>query len=232
MSKTFLFVLCLSIIVPDLSASTFFECHYDFWEYYIVGNIYYCWVQNEVNMSSTKTAFIESDHGVELNEIRQSDLKPFSKLVTLYFPCNNIEMLEVDLFIFNHKLEFIDLSNNKIQFINSGAFDRLYKLSYLSLDNNICINNSTEENADDLEEFITSAEFNCNPKLFNRLEKKLHKLYSELDKFMTIDFYKNFKSLKEELKHSKYADHPIFLKKIEKLKDIMIQKFYFKLIKY
>lgn len=73
-----------------------------------------------------------------LIEIHQSDLKVFPKLKYLYLCCNQLEVIEADLFKFNPDLELIWLHNNRIWHIHPFVFTFLHKLEILWLDGNQC----------------------------------------------------------------------------------------------
>lgn len=72
----------------------------------------------------------------QLQEIHQNDLKPFEDLDVLRITKNSLTVIEADLFRFNHKLSFIDLSSNNIVAVNSLVFDDLRMLRYLYLNEN------------------------------------------------------------------------------------------------
>lgn len=88
-----------------------------------------------------------------LEEIHQSDLKSFPKLIALLLNQNNIEILEEGLFDFNTELELIYLQRNKISQIHPYIFDHLPKLTDLSLIDNLCIDMSSR-NRNETEEII------------------------------------------------------------------------------
>lgn len=78
----------------------------------------------------------------KLTEIRQDNLKEFPELKLLAMPGNLIKVIEKNLFDFNSKLIYVNLSKNLIKIINSNAFNVLKELNFLDLFNNTCINTS------------------------------------------------------------------------------------------
>lgn len=75
----------------------------------------------------------------KLKEIRQDDLKPFSKLKYLMIDTNLLEFLEKDLFKYNKGLIYFNVNNNKIKKIDEKLFDDLKQLNFLNLLTNDCI---------------------------------------------------------------------------------------------
>lgn len=76
---------------------------------------------------------------------------PFTKLKHIDLCKNDLEELEKDLFKFNHLLQVIKASENKLKFIDVTAFEGLYQLHTLELNGNHCIWKSTGSR-DNLEE--------------------------------------------------------------------------------
>lgn len=81
-----------------------------------------------------------------LKEIRQVDLKPFTKLRHIDLFDNKIEVIEADLFKFNPELEEIWLSSNNIKIVDVTAFDGLTKLKALYMSANLCVSDSAITN--------------------------------------------------------------------------------------
>lgn len=73
-----------------------------------------------------------------LMEIHEIDLAQFSKLKLLDLSRNFLEFIEENLFKFNFDLEEIFLNNNKIQFVDSKAFENLKSLKILDFQENSC----------------------------------------------------------------------------------------------
>jgi hypothetical protein len=80
-----------------------------------------------------------------LREIRQIDLRPFTKLRHIDLYDNKIEVLEQDLFKYNRELEEIWMSNNNIKVVDMTAFDGLRKLKALYFGGNICVGESADD---------------------------------------------------------------------------------------
>lgn len=88
--------------------------------------------------------------------ITQKDLQPFVKLEHIDLSRNDLEVIERELFKFNVELVVIKISENKIKFIDATAFETLFKLHTLELNDNQCIWKSTESRDDwDEEDEIT-----------------------------------------------------------------------------
>lgn len=82
-----------------------------------------------------------------LKVITQADLKPLEKLQNLYIDNNKLTSLDDDLFAFNSKIEYINLSHNQIQSVGLTTFEPLTGLKELGLIDNVCI----DEAAGDIE---------------------------------------------------------------------------------
>ena len=76
---------------------------------------------------------------VHLEEIHQCDLQPYTKLISLDFYENEIEVIEADLFKYNPELVVVSFLNNNIFHVDSGTFDNLVNLRTLHFANNNCI---------------------------------------------------------------------------------------------
>jgi hypothetical protein len=68
-----------------------------------------------------------------VQEVHQSDLRPFTELIHLCLSDNQIKVIEPDLFRFNSKLEAVNLSYNPIAHISPRVFDGLRQINYLNL---------------------------------------------------------------------------------------------------
>lgn len=69
-----------------------------------------------------------SIYGCGLESISRSDLNGLGELVELYLKDNKLVSLPNDLLIGMTKLKWIDLSNNKIEFLNSRVFAKIKNL--------------------------------------------------------------------------------------------------------
>jgi hypothetical protein len=87
----------------------------------------------------------------KLKFITQRDLMPFTKLKHLDLNKNDLEVLEKELFKYNTELEVIKVSENKLRFIDVTAFEGLFSLHTIELNDNHCIWKATPSN-DDLDE--------------------------------------------------------------------------------
>jgi Leucine rich repeat len=100
---------------------------------------------------------------VNMAEVHQSDLKPFTKLTALSLGYNNIQVLEADLFKFNPKLAEIYLEGNKLKLVEGTAFNGLTSLNVLDLSGNLCITKSAQQR-DAVTKLIDEAKRVCNNK--------------------------------------------------------------------
>lgn len=76
---------------------------------------------------------------VELKELKRDHLKNLQMLKILDLSSNKVEYLEPNLFDSNPEMEEIDLSKNKLSKIDSQVFQKLTKLKKLNLFGNVCI---------------------------------------------------------------------------------------------
>lgn len=92
------------------------------------------------------------EHYCHLENISKENLKEFPKLEKIDLYGNNLKKIPKDLFEFNKKLKFIDLSRNDIQIIEPGTLAGLYDLEEFFMKYN-CI------------EFLPGSLFDFNKKL-------------------------------------------------------------------
>lgn len=90
----------------------------------------------ETFFSNVKALDIERSN---LMKISAKDLKPFPQLKVLGLYGNDLTSLEAGLFDFNSELVLIELSENKIEFIDDGLLENLDHLEYFYILNNPCI---------------------------------------------------------------------------------------------
>lgn len=75
----------------------------------------------------------------KLQRITKNDLKEFGdKLIKLKLAGNQLKVIEADLFEFNKNLEEIYLQRNQIIHIDLRTFDKLEKLKWLHIGENLC----------------------------------------------------------------------------------------------
>jgi Leucine-rich repeat (LRR) protein len=103
---------------------------------------------------------IAIEHG-RLKEIKQSDLRPFPKLVTVWLSNNDIEFLEDGLFAYNPELVSVNFHYNKIIHIGTQVFENLNKLRWLWLNENKCINLDAYNNQKAVREIIRQTKSKC-----------------------------------------------------------------------
>lgn len=258
-------LICLSIFSLHQYESAIINCQYELWKHEIMGDIYYCLIQNSAFLNSQETAFmdlsgnhtnscinshvkeiwfdqgvisyfptgLDSLHkdfeliymgGVQLQEINQSDLKPFKKLVTLYLPSNNLEIIDDGLFDFNPKLKYIDLRNNKIRYIYPGVFANVKNLLFLALNGNVCINKTAKQSRAAVQDLMKKIDSECRVDDIFHPHQTIEELYSDTRNYTTHEFYKRIRIFEYELKFSLFLNNPVTIKKIKLLKDMLVRK--------
>lgn len=73
-----------------------------------------------------------------LKKLSPLSLKRLPNLIVLNLANNKIRELKANIFINNLELKVVQLSHNKIEFIDSDAFYGLENLDYLDFTNNTC----------------------------------------------------------------------------------------------
>ncbi|XP_070497171.1 slit homolog 2 protein-like [Chironomus tepperi] len=259
-------------MIFDTSNAASFVCTYDYWSFTPLNNLYYCWVQNTVSISSRSTASISSASGShesgfgnkhvkaiwmsggtmqyfpsgigsvypslqaiymgsgQLKEIRQSEMKKLTDLVSLDLPANKIEVLEQGLFEHNIKLQYISLTSNKINQIGFNVFDKLTSLTYLYLGGNTCINQNADTMAD-VQKIIKLAKTNCTvdeKSLTNfayiNIMQKLDNLKEDSDSLSSDKFDDKLSDLETEIRGLKLSGYKDVEAKVQNLKTILNQK--------
>ncbi|KAG5669001.1 hypothetical protein PVAND_016904 [Polypedilum vanderplanki] len=97
----------------------------------------------------------------KLKELRQENLRAFTKLKFLDLYENQIQYLEADLFKYNPDLELVWLSNNKIKFIHESVFENLRQLRSIYLTGNDCISTSIADNPSRIKDFLELVAAQC-----------------------------------------------------------------------
>jgi hypothetical protein len=128
-----------------------------------------------------------------LKEIHQRDLKFYTKLEFLDLFCNDIEIIEDDLFRFNPNLLAISFHSNPIFHIEPKVFNGLVKLHSLSLGRNRCTDMIAKNNTQEVKDIIENIKSACNNHNYLTIENKVKKLNGNSQ---------NLKSLEVELRNS------------------------------
>lgn len=102
----------------------------------------------------------------EITEIKQSDLKMYTKLKYLAIRGNKIEYLEDDIFKYNVNLEVIDFENNDIIRIGLQVFKHLKYLRSLDLSGNPFNKIMAENNSIEVQKIIIKVKFNFYNSIF------------------------------------------------------------------
>jgi Leucine-rich repeat (LRR) protein len=145
---------------------------------------------------------------VRLKEIKQSDLRPFSKLVNLWLDYNDIEFLEDGLFAYNPELKSVNFHNNKIIHIGTQVFENLNELTSLYLSNNKCIDMYADNNQTVVKEIISQAKVKCFG--YTGIEQELQKLENSLI-YVTSEslpiFDQNLQNLQNRFRNSNFSHY-------------------------
>jgi len=157
-----------------------------------------------------------------LKEIHQSDLRDLPKLMNLYLWNSNLEIIEENLFEFNPNLESIFLPYNRISHINPNVFDNLFKLKYLYLGSNTCINMKAENNSAAVQNVIKTAQAQCTNLDYSNLEQKVKYLEIGAKILNSSDLKKELENLKNEIKNSTFPN--FFQEKLQSLNATVIEK--------
>lgn len=97
----------------------------------------------------------------KLVQVKQHDLN-YTFLEYLNLSCNKIDGLESNLFKNNKNLKYLDLHNNNIKIIGLFIFRNISDLGYVNFLNNSCISSSAS-NPSDLEIIKKWIEISCSP---------------------------------------------------------------------
>lgn len=94
-----------------------------------------------------------------LKKISQDDLKPLKHLRAFYIDYTDLEFLPQDLFRYNRNLEVLSLQQNKLKYVEDGAFNVLRSLIYFNFERNRCFSAKTfgRKNAEELLIEVTNA---------------------------------------------------------------------------
>ncbi|CAG9810076.1 unnamed protein product [Chironomus riparius] len=214
-------LLCILAILQS-SSSINLDCSFNTnFHYSIVGKVYRCEIQNDLQVSSPDDFVADStsgehwtemgDHNVtglfahskdwkfmpknvekffeniklidiiksKIQEIHQSDLKPFQKLVYCGFKDNEIQTLETGLFDYNLELELISFWNNRITQVGPNVFDHLTKLTWLYFDENPCLNMRVEDNRQGVLSMVEKVTQNCKTSNSDALKKEIEELKAQ-----------------------------------------------------
>ncbi|CAG9798741.1 unnamed protein product [Chironomus riparius] len=178
----------------------------------------YYFPQNLANVLSDRLQVIEISYG-QLKEIHQHDLSPFKDLKVLYLEKNDIEILEIGIFDYNIKLQFIYFGDNKIKHIGTGVFTKLSQLTHLNLFKNDCIDKNSENNKE-VKTIQDLLKINCKDIEYVKQCENLKQLENAKQTLNLDDFQMFYNNLKEfeELIMSKYPNSSL-VTRVHILKD-------------
>lgn len=132
-----------------------------------------------------------------LKEIDKSDLQ-IQNLVYLNLQNNWLELIKADLFANNPNLKAIELQNNKIIEIQSGAFTSLTALANLLIQDNICVQGVEDQtgSVSNVQEYASKIYDICNPmKTLKKLEFALNQCHQQFMPLSSL-YAKEFHSRK------------------------------------
>jgi len=115
----------------------------------------------------------------ELKEIHQSDLKVFNNLVYIDLSCNQIDVIEEELFKFNLFLELLEFGKNKIIHIDPNVFDHLSRLRSFGFFGVPCVNQNIDDSMEQVQEVLKIVKSNCSSSEFLLLENQIKNIKIE-----------------------------------------------------
>lgn len=101
--------------------------------------------------------------GCGLTSVRQSDLRPLTKLIMLNLDSNNLKTIDKDLFEYNPNIETVSLKENRIKSVAVDVFTPLTNLKYLNLKDNVCIQEKEATSVDQVKKLIEAINEKCSP---------------------------------------------------------------------
>ncbi|CAG9810574.1 unnamed protein product [Chironomus riparius] len=154
MAKIALLLFCVVGVYLELSASTSIECDYGTDDWNIVENAYYCYVNNNLSITTRESATITSISGPHQSGKTNSDVVGFyaNTKTFIYFPrgletffknikiiqihnCNLTEVHQEDLKPFSKLIE-IYLEYNELEVLEEGLFDFNLDLEFIHFGDN------------------------------------------------------------------------------------------------
>lgn len=152
---------------------------------------------------------------VNLQAVRQSDLKVFPRLRVLYLDSNEIEVLEKDLLAFNKRLEFVNFSNNRIMHVDVSVFRGLNILKTLWFENNECYSRKAINNRLDTLALIKDIRDSCyvdqllesGVEEFTKLKLEFKEMQREISSLKTQNEELKLKNLRLELGKEKFEEN-------------------------
>ncbi|XP_070504924.1 uncharacterized protein [Chironomus tepperi] len=155
-----------------------------------------------------------------LKEIRQSDLKAFTKLIYLFLESNSIEVIEEGLFDNNPNLEAVGLRESSIIHIDPKVFDTLSNLSSLWLSLTFCAKKDVRDSKDKVKELITLVKNNCTSSDFRVQSEQLEVLENDLITSNFEDSKKKIENFELSFNNSKFLRFRPLKDKLVSLKNL------------
>jgi len=153
-----------------------------------------------------------------IQEIGQSDLKPFPELKELNLHNNEIKMIEDGLFEYNPKLVYVSFSNNKIFYIQPEVFDGLSNLEYLYLNSNSCIDKGSYLSRSEVLNVIEYVKNDCLGTEYKEIEKKLDKLEHNSTNLQPKDLNDKIEIFEAEFNRSSVSNLTSLRERLDRLK--------------
>ncbi|CAH1735208.1 unnamed protein product [Chironomus riparius] len=162
-----------------------------------------------------------------LVELRQSDMRNYTKLKYFDLTDNDIQVLENGIFDFNPNSEHVafqtGFQSNKLVFIGQTVFDGLTNLVSLGLLFHPCISLHYDNDRNDVLDIINDVKVKYVDSKFSNLTAQLEKLELESKTLDSDIFMQSLTEFENDLKASKFAKLLTFTKKIEILNALKLE---------
>ncbi|KAL7011799.1 hypothetical protein ACKWTF_014463 [Chironomus riparius] len=159
----------------------------------------------------------------KIKEIYQEDLKPFPKLVYLYIPSSDIEVLEEGLFDFNLELQILGIEGTKVNHIDPNIFDKLTKLDHFWFQHVSCAaTDYIYGSRTSVEEAIKNVKTRCISNEYLEHDANIKGLESEITILSSEEFKIKWEKFEKSFKNSKFSKFQPLKSRFEALKSSKI----------
>ena len=155
-----------------------------------------------------------------MEEIHQSDLKPFMLLSHFYITWNLIEIIEEGLFDYNPNLEWIGFTGSNIIHIDPNVFDNLKKLKTFWLETVPCVKKKVDNSYEKVKEVIVVVKRQCRNSEFMEIEDKIENLKSESKSLNAEEFKEKLELFEKSFITLKFSKYRPLNHKFESLKKL------------
>ncbi|KAL7017976.1 hypothetical protein ACKWTF_010586 [Chironomus riparius] len=153
-----------------------------------------------------------------IQELHQSDMKPFPELKEIDLHDNDIKVLEDGLFDFNPNLVFVSFSNNKITHIGLMVFNGLNNLKYLYLTSNTCTSRGAYLSRSEVLEVVEYAKIECLSSEYKEMDEKLNELENEVAFLEPEELEEKIENFEVEFNSSSFSESAALNEKLKNLK--------------